>query len=109
MLIVIFAFTWEYISFFGSITLYLGIINATLGRKSVNIWRIMLIFSILVSLTIMIFDLAALDRFATPTLFWLGLRRGHYTPDPDAPADSKSTLLCCIIIIKGLLPCADPK
>jgi hypothetical protein len=33
LLMVIFSFTWEYISFFGACMLYLGILNAVLGRK----------------------------------------------------------------------------
>jgi hypothetical protein len=49
-----------------------------------------LVLSVAFSLVIVLFDLAALDRFASPTLFWLGLRRGGFVPDPDTLVDSES-------------------
>jgi hypothetical protein len=52
-------------------------------------WRAMVLLAIALSLAIMVFDLQPLQRYATSaTLYWVGLRRGHYIPDPDAPADA---------------------
>ena len=81
----IFAYTWKYISFFGSIMLYLGILNAILGRKIETVWRLMLFAAIVVSVIIVTFDLAAFSAFSSPTLYWLGLRRGDFVPNPEDP------------------------
>lgn len=54
-----------------------------------GVWRAMLLSSICISVLIVLFDLAALSKFASPTLFWLGLRRGDYVPNPDRPGNSQ--------------------
>ena len=87
--IIIFAFTWEYISLFGALVLYLGILNAVVGRKVTLVWRLMVVFSILVALAIAVFDFGYFEPYSSiPVLYWIGFRRGQYVPNPDASRDS---------------------
>ena len=86
---VIFAFTWEYISLFGVLVLYLGMLNAVVGRKVTFVWRLMVVFSILVALAIAVFDFGYFEPYSSiPVLYWIGFRRGQYVPDPDASRDT---------------------
>ncbi len=63
-------------------------------------WRLMVLLTIALSLAIMAFDLQPFERHAaSATLYWVGLRRGHFIPDPDAapgtplPAEAQGWLL----------------
>lgn len=54
-----------------------------------SMWRLMVLLAIALALAIMTFDLQPFQRHATSaTLYWVGLRRGDYIPDPDAPPNA---------------------
>lgn len=52
-------------------------------------WRLLVFLAVALALAIMAFDLQPFQRHAaSATLYWVGLRRGNYVPDPDAPRNS---------------------
>lgn len=87
--IVTFAFTWEYISLFGLLVLYLGILSAVVGRTMTIVWRLTVVVSVLVALVITIFDFRYFESYSfMPVLYWVGFRRGQYVPNPDVSRKS---------------------
>lgn len=87
--IVTFSFTWEYISLFGLLVLYLGILSAVAGRKVTIMWRLTVVVSLLVALAIAIFDFRYFESYSfIPALYWVGFRRGEYVPNPDVSRKS---------------------
>lgn len=83
LLLCIFGITWKYISFFGTVVLYLGVLNLILGRRVEMFWRLLLLACVVISVFIVLFDMAAFSHVHSPTLYWLGLRRGDYVPNPE--------------------------
>jgi len=85
LVITIFAISWEFISVFGAVILYLGMLHVVVGRKMTIVWRLAVTFSATFALIIAVFDFGYFERYSSlPILYWLGLRRGRYVPDPDA-------------------------
>jgi hypothetical protein len=83
LLLCIFGITWKYISFFGAVVLYLGVLNLILGRRVEMFWRLLLVACVVISVFIVLFGMAAFSHVHSPTLYWLGLRRGDYVPNPE--------------------------